>query len=187
MGPNSSVVGLQLSFPQNPSSEELDKIFRRIADYKQGIIPVTLQPGDSVVRQFVLCTRNWLLFTPLTHTFQIQVNYSSDGVDHSDTISYQQSIRATMGAMVLGAVSGALMGTFLKNLTATPPSSGVPFLRVAAASVLASVAVIIAFARKSTAQPIISIEDFWGGALIGFSTGFFGFDQFFGLFLSKPH
>lgn len=186
MGNNSSMVGMQLNFPENPTSEELDRIFRRIVDYKKGLVPVTLQPGDSVVKQFVLRTRHWLLFTPLTHTFQIQVDYSSDGIDHADTIAYQQNIRATMGAIAIGAVIGAAMGTLLKSLTASTPSSGMAYiLRVMAASIVASIAVVIAFARKSNAQPIVSVEDFWGGALIGFSTGFFGFEQFFGLFSSR--
>jgi len=47
---------------------------------------------------------------------------------------------------------------------------------------LASVGVIIAFARKSAAQPIVSVEDFWGGAFISFMTGYLGFDHFFKLF-----
>jgi hypothetical protein len=32
------------------------------------------------------------------------------------------------------------------------------------------------------ARHSFSIEDFWGGIVVGFSVGFFGFDQFFSLF-----
>jgi hypothetical protein len=184
IGDNVTVSGVQFAFPQNPSSEELDRIFHRLSNYQKGLIPVTLQPGDSIVKQFVLRIPSWLLFTPLTHMFQIQVNYSSDGVDHSDTIAYQQSIRATIGAMALGAIIGAVIGNSLKSLT-EPSAANLSILQTMAASILASIAVVIAFARKSTAQPIVSVEDFWGGALIGFTTGFFGFDRFFGLFSSS--
>jgi hypothetical protein len=59
---------------------------------------------------------------------------------------------------------------------------GESFLAALAISVLASLAVVVAFARKSAAQPIVSVEDFWGGALIDFSTSFFGFEQFLKLF-----
>jgi hypothetical protein len=183
IGDNSSFIGLQFAFPQNPSSEELDRIFRRLDDYRKGLIPATLQPGNSVVNQFVLRTRRWLLFTPLTHTFQIQVDYSSDGVDHADTVAYNQEIRSTMGAMVAGAMIGAVIGSTLKGLAdPAAPTAGVAMLTTITTALLASIAVVVAFARKSTAQPIISIEDFWGGALIGFSTGFFGFEQFTNLF-----
>jgi hypothetical protein len=184
---NLTVAGMQLIFPENPSSDELDRIFRRTFDYKKGIIPITLQPGDSIVRQFVLRTRHWLFFTPLSHTFQIQANYSSDAVDHSDTVSYQQSVQSTLGAITIGAMVGAIVGTLLKFLTSSqPPGGEASLVTTLAASLLASVAVVIAFARRTTAQSIISVEDFWGGALIGFTTGFFGFEQFFNLFSTAP-
>jgi hypothetical protein len=182
MGVGSSIVGMQLNLPQNPTAEELDRIFGRITDYKKGLIPVQLQPGDSVVKQFVLRTRGWLFFTPLTHKFQMQVNYSGDGLDHSDTIVHELTIRSTVAAVTLGAIAGAVLGTALKSLTEAASVPSRPFMRALASSVLASLAVVLAFARKNSAQAIISVEDFWGGALIGFSTGFFGFEQFRNLF-----
>jgi hypothetical protein len=72
-GERSTIAGVMFNFPKNPSTEELDQIFWRLADYRSGLIPVHLQPGDSVVKQFVLKTRRWLFFTPLTHRFQIQL------------------------------------------------------------------------------------------------------------------
>jgi len=182
-----NIVGMQLNFPQNPTAEELDRIFRRIADYKKGLIPIQLQPGDSLVRQFVLRTRQWLFFTPLSHKFQIQVNYAGDGADHTDTVAYEQSIRSTISAMSIGAACGAIIGTLLKSLNESQESASGGFrFRALIVSVLASFVVVIAFARKSTAQPIVSVEDFWGGALIGFTVGFFGFEQFHNLFGKAP-
>jgi hypothetical protein len=137
-----------------------------------------------VVKQFVLCTRRWLFFAPLTHAFQIQVSYSVDHIDHTGTISYEQRIAAPLRAVALGGIAGAAAGSILKSLT--QPWTGLgSFILALCAAMLASVAVTIAFARKASAQPIISIEDFWGGSLIGFSVGFFGFDQFAGLFKTK--
>jgi cation transport regulator ChaC len=172
-----SVTGVALNFPDNPTSEELDAILRRFADFERGVVPVTLQPGDSVVRQFVLRTRDWLLFTPLAHTFQIQMTYALDGVDHTATLAYEAQIQARTSAITIGGLLGALVGTLLKVLTTSGDSfsSGMTALAVAA---LATVAVVIAFARKSIAQPLVSVEDFWGGAVIGFSVGFFGFQSF---------
>ena len=177
------VTGIEFNFPQNPSSEELDRIYGRLLNYRKGLIPTTLQPGDSTVRQFVLKTRNWLFFTPLAHTFQIQVNYSSDRIDHAQTVTYEQSVASTIGAISIGAVVGATVGTLLRSLTTSSIAElDASVVQAMIVSILASLAVVVAFARKSTAQPIVSVEDFWGGALIGFTTGFFGFDQFFGLF-----
>jgi hypothetical protein len=180
----SSIVGVQFTFPENPTPEELDQIFRRLIDYKTGLTPVTLQPGDSIIKQFVLRTRHWLFFTPLAHYFRIQVNYVMDGADHSDTIPYEQNIRSTLSAMVVGGASGAILGTLLKHFSS--PSEAFTFnnsiLQALTVSILASFAIVIAFARKSNTQPIVSVEDFWGGALIGFTVGYFGFEQFSDLF-----
>ncbi|MFK8849115.1 hypothetical protein [Streptomyces sp. Ac-502] len=52
---------------------------------------------------------------------------------------------------------------------------GMAWIRGVMTGVLAS---LVAFARKSSAQPFVAIEDFWGGAIIGFSVGYFGFQNF---------
>jgi hypothetical protein len=183
-GDHISITGLQLNFPTNPTSEELDRVFARILNYQKGLVPTTLQPGDSVVKQFVLCTRRWLFFAPLSHLFQIQVSYSVDHIDHIGTISYEQRIAAPLRSVTLGGLAGAAAGSILKSLTQPWAGPG-SFILAICAAMLSSVAVTIAFARKASAQPIISIEDFWGGSLIGFSVGFFGFDQFSDLFKNK--
>jgi hypothetical protein len=54
--------------------------------------------------------------------------------------------------------------------------------KAALIAILASVAVVLGFARKSNSQSLVSVEDFWGGVLIGVSVGFAGFDQFSSLF-----
>jgi hypothetical protein len=182
MGDHASIVGIEFRFPTNPTPEELDRLFRRLMNFRKGLVPITLQPGDSIVRQFVLRTRQWLLFTPLSHRFQIQVNYTGDNVDHTDTISYEQSIRSTIGAMAAGACCGAVLGAVLKTFGSAGSAGAASILQAVLVALLASIAVVVAFARKSAAQPIVSVEDFWGGALIGFSVGFFGFDRFSGLF-----
>jgi hypothetical protein len=56
------------------------------------------------------------------------------------------------------------MGSTIKNLPLI--QSGNPMVSVLYAtlvSTIASVAVVIAFARKAAAQSFVSIEDFWGG------------------------
>jgi hypothetical protein len=174
--------------PGKPTSDELDAIMRRVIDYRRGTLPVRLQPGDSVVRQFVLRTRSRIFFRPLSHSFQIQVSYSVDDEDHTGTIPYQLTIQAALGSISAGSVVGAVLGTLVRSLshpnTASISTHPVTILQALAVSVMASIAVVIAFARKSSAQPLVSIEDFWGGLVIGFTVGYFGFQTFTGLFRS---
>jgi hypothetical protein len=181
-----SIAGIALNFPQNPSTEELDAIIRRVANYDRGIVPVTLQPGDSVVRQFVLRTKSRFLFTPIAHTFEIQATYAVDSLDHTVNIPYRLSIRAAMSSIVAGAVLGALLGSLVHALSGTGANVTLRSVtRGVAVSILASIAVVAAFARRSSAQPLVSVEDFWGGIVIGFSVGYFGFSQFAKLFNAK--
>lgn len=181
-----TVAGIAFHFPQNPTAQELDAVMRRAADYRRGVIPVTLQPGDSVVRQFVLRTKSRVLFTPLAHIFEIQATYSVDGLDHTVNIPFRLNIRAAMSSIVTGALFGAVLGSLVKALSiqgsSIEPRSVARGLTVA---VLASVAVVAAFARRSSAQPFVSVEDFWGGIVIGFSVGYFGFSQFGGILGGK--
>lgn len=185
-GGSASFAAVSFVMPKDASSDDLDALMRRVIDYQRGVIPIRLQPGDAVVRQFVLRTRSRLLFRPLTHLFQIQVNYSVDGVDHTGTIPYQLNIQAALGSIAAGSVTGAALGTLVRSL-AQPAASLTSahllgILPALAVSVMASIAVVVAFARKSSAQPLVSIEDFWGGLVIGFTVGYFGFQTFFRLF-----
>ena len=89
--------------------------------------------------------------------------------------------------MCVGSAFGAIVGSLLKSFSGPQGSASThSVLQAIFVSVLASAAVVVAFARKANAQPIISVEDFWGGALLGFTVGFFGFDRFAGLFAGAP-
>src|SRR5262249_18707824 len=96
------------------------------------------------------------------------------------------TIQAALGSIAWGAVLGAAVGGVLKGLSgsgSTPISSrSVAVLQGVAIAIMAAIGVVVAFARKSSVQPIVSVEDFWGGFVIGFSVGYFGFDRFVSLF-----
>ncbi|MTK05182.1 hypothetical protein [Micromonospora sp. CP22] len=188
-GGTASFSAVSFIIPPGVTSDDLDAMMRRALDYQRGVVPICLQPGDSVVRQFVLRTRSKLLFRPLSHTFQIQVNYSVDGVDHTGTVPYQLTIQAALGSIAWGSALGAAVGGILKGLSASGityiGSDPVAVLQGVAIAIMATIGVVVAFARKSSVQPIVSVEDFWGGFVIGFSVGYFGFDSFSALFPSS--
>lgn len=96
--------------------------------------------------------------------------------------AFPLNIASTLLAAVIGAVNGAALGAVLRRLTTVPDETSLSMVTAIVAAVLARIAVVIAFARKSSVQPIVSIEEFWGGALIGVSVGYLRFDQFLHLF-----
>ncbi len=164
-----------LRFPENPSNEELDRLFMKIEDYRSGKTPVILQPGDSVVKQFVLRAKHWLFFRPISYNFQIQIRYAVDGKEHLDTVPFNLQIRAALTATILGSIIGSLIGTVARVLGKGGGELSIGVFVLAA--ILGSITVV-AFARKENAQTIISVEDFWGGMLIGFLVGYIG-ESFF--------
>jgi hypothetical protein len=59
-----------------------------------------------------------------------------------------------------------------------------PFVAIFLAIILSGMAVVF-LARKSDAQSFVSVEDFWGGMLMGFLVGYTG-TSFFGTYGRHP-
>lgn len=170
---DSTVTGVQfdMHFPENPTNEDLDRLLMKLQDIKSGKAPTVLEAGNAVVKHFVLRAKHWLFFSPLAYTFQIQVKYAVDGRENIDTIPFALQIRAALKATIVGAVVGGLLGAIARSLGANGQvlAPGVLLL----SGIFGAIAVV-AFARKSAAQQIVSVEDFWGGLLIGFLVGYLG-------------
>jgi len=137
---------------------------------------IVLQPGDSLVKHFVLKTTKWLFFPPINHTFQIQVRYEVDEKVHIDTLPFSINIRAPMRSSIVGAIIGGFFGHMardsnnLSDLLTFNKQLLIGLLR----TIIFSLIVIVAFARKSSVQQVVSVEDFWGGVFTGFLVGYTG-------------
>jgi hypothetical protein len=165
------------------TGEEMRQILYDIDEYnKGGQPPVVLQPGNSLVMHFVLKTTKWLTFTPIAHTFQIHVRYEVDKQRQIDTVPFSINIRAAMKSSLIGAIFGGVLGSIVnqRNVNLDPTSLGRVFLT----SVVFAVIIVVAFARKSNVQQIVSVEDFWGGVFIGFLVGYSG-ESFISSILGK--
>jgi len=193
---NSEFIGAQIDKFQtldinidSISPQHLDSILWRFEASKRGAIPIVLQPGNSVVKQFIFRTRSWLFFTPLAHKLQIQVQYGVDERDHLYTLPFDLTIQAEIKAVMTGAVIGSCIGGIARLLSDIKSNSGVisanaGFLSILLAVILSAITVV-SFARKSGVQQIVSVEDFWGGLFLGFLIGFLG--QEFALNLITPN
>jgi hypothetical protein len=170
------------------SPKHLDSLLWRLDSFKRGLTPITLQPGDSLVKQFIFKTKRWLFFTPLAHTMQIQVRYNVDDRDHLDTVPFALTIQAAITATMVGAVMGGIAGGMARLLSDAQKSGSLnPSAQILSLSlgVILSAVTVVSFARKSGVQQIVSIEDFWGGLFLGFLIGFLG--QNYALNLIAPN
>jgi hypothetical protein len=155
-----------------------------------------LQPSSTAVYTAVLNVKKSLIVTPSSYRLQFNVNYGfstnekiqrnefSDEEVFTNTISHEIAIRPSVYSVISGSALGGLIGsvarllqnTYISDTIATSvvQPSAVRFVgTVILAIILSSIAVIF-MARKSDAQSFISVEDFWGGILIGFLIGYTG-------------
>jgi hypothetical protein len=145
---------------------------------------VELQPGNSTVKVFTVRTVNALFFVPSLYNLNIEVEYKIDEKTNHDTVAYEMNVRAPLGAIITGSVIGSIVGYFVRagldptiliNLLTTPTTEGcIRFWTGLLTAVLIGGVVVVAFARKKDAQPILSIEDFWGGLFVGFLSAYGG-------------
>ncbi len=146
--------------------------------------PFTLQPGNSKTCIFTLRTRQKMWFTPSTYKLSLDVIY--DIANHpdknSDTIQKTLQVRASLVAVALGAAAGALVGWIISRIDAGEQFGwevgAVPrFLQnifsLLATLLLAMMSVIV-IARKKDTQPVVSVEDIWGGVVVGFLVAYSG-------------
>ena len=153
------------------------------------------------------------VFTPSQYRLQFNVNYSFHAKELSlpndqyeqaeegiftNTVAYELSIRPSVYSVIIGASLGGLTGSIARLLQITPSEKWQIFsstdivtsvITVAVAVILSSIAVVF-MVRKSDAQSFVSVEDFWGGLLIGFFVGYTGtsfFEQLTGVTNPTPN
>jgi hypothetical protein len=147
--------------------------------------PVILQPGDSVSKVFTLRTKRRVWFIPASYQLNIQISYEADEVKHSQTMPYSLDIQSSIGAVIIGAAIGSLFGV-LANNTSISSWSWKAISAEFLSALIISAFTVIAFARKEGVQPVIAIQDIWGGLLIGFLIGYTG-PEVFGTLFDNPN
>jgi hypothetical protein len=144
-----------------------------------------LQPGNTVVYTLPLITTRSMLFRPIQYVFQYSINYAFDQnrpATHTNTISQPVTIRAPITSVMTGAALGGMAGYFARVLPTMSETMHTqswlnPTLALIVTVILSTVAVVF-LARKSETQSLVSIEDFWGGLVIGFLVGYTGTSAF---------
>lgn len=159
-----------------PIREEFERIYEEQIEQK-----VNLQPGDSITKVFNLRTRKGLTFKPASYNLNIVISYRADNVAHTQTMPYALDIQASIISVIIGAGFGSVFGVIARNPNVLSWKISVILPRMLSAMVLSGF-VVIAFARKKGIQPVIAIQDFWGGLLIGFIVGYSGTQAFANLF-----
>lgn len=153
-----------------------------------------LQPGSTDVWTIRLGSRRTPFFIPARYKLQLTVIYGiepgpqaadiEEGNDtrelYSNTSSCNVQVRAALWSVILGGMVGGIVGSVARSLqgvggqTAFSGTHANSTIGALALSTILSGAAVIFSARKSEAQSFITVEDFWGGLLIGFLIGYSG-------------
>ncbi|RKE22954.1 hypothetical protein [Streptomyces sp. TLI_171] len=98
----------------------------------------------------------------------------------SNTTSCTVPVKSALRNVMLGGVVGGLVGSAARSLQSVRTDGflshghpGVAAVSLALSAILSWAAIIFS-ARKSEAQSFITVEDFWGGLLVGFLIGYSG-------------
>ncbi len=151
-----------------------------------------LHPGETAVYRALLKTKATVFFRPIQYMLHFNVLYTFSPEPsrvpdprwlHANTTAKSILIRAPIQSVMLGAAIGGLAGFFARQAQLISSGGAAPFglgeMAVSAfLTVVLSVVAVVFVARKSEAQSVVSVEDFWGGIVIGFLIGYTGSTAF---------
>ena len=92
-----------------------------------------------------------------------------------------------MRSSIFGAIIGSILGLIVSENGKFGNFQDIlskDFLLNMSRTVIFALIIIVAFARKSNVQQVVSVEDFWGGLFTGFLVGYSG-DSFIQSILGK--
>lgn len=149
---------------------------------------IILQPGNSTVQMFTLRTKGKILFSPSLYNLNIEIQYEINDIINQDVIDYSFMISSSLNSMILGSVIGSSLGYIVKDIfndrllfeiiRNCTPDKCLLYLSVLMANIIVSIFIVVNFSRKKGIQKVITIEDFWGGLLLGFISGYLGKSYF---------
>lgn len=105
---------------------------------------------------------------PDTYAISAEVIYKVKDVFMHKQITIDVSIFPSLSSMLFGALFGSILGTVVRAIV-SPGTSNI-FAALFTNLVLAFV-IAVTLMRKKDVQPFLTIEDFWGGILLGFLVG----------------
>lgn len=140
-------------------------------------------PSESTSYSFKAIVSKWLFISGSELVFPGRIRYRYKQAIHYAPFEVRLTLRPPLLANGIGAIAGSILGNCARSLkeqgAAFFHNLGIEFVAATVlASILAVIAVIYSSRRTGESQPILTIEDFWGGLIVGFMMGYLG-QEFF--------
>lgn len=116
---------------------------------------------------------------PDTYTIYTEITYRVGNVTHYKIVDIDISIFPSLGSMLLGSITGSILGTSANSIRISDIfNNPTPFLASLFVNIILGFVIGVVLMRKKDVQPFLTVEDFWGGLLLGFGVGYLGKDFF---------
>ena len=143
--------------------------------------PLVIPPGGQYRYEYLFKAGRSIGTDPKpdTHTISFKINYklTGDYPNYQEPINVEVSIFPAFTSMLLGTLTGGFLGTM-----AGYNFNNFKWIDLLSTDLLGKIVINLIFSfiagvvlmRRKDVQSFITIEDFWGGILIGFIIGYGG-------------
>jgi hypothetical protein len=139
---------------------------------------ITIEPHCETVAYFEISTVGWLFFTPTRRSLNTLIKYRVNNKEKTQVVTSEFDVRPPLLSMVIGSVLGSVLGTLAKVLNKVQTLEWQPIIVSLGAAVVMSLIATIALSRKTGTQGFITVEDFFGGFVVGALIGYGGSTYF---------
>ena len=148
-----------------------------------GMTLQVVRPGESQSYSFRALIPQWLFISGGQITFQGTVAYRRGAEAHTSTFEVSFPFRPPLRSITVGAVIGAVLGTVARILkddgsAALAAKPGEALTATVLAIILSIIGVVYSSRRSNDVQPVLTVEDVWGGMILGFLIGYLGHEFF---------
>ena len=147
-------------------------------EHTNNLNSITIEPHCEAVAYFQISTSGWLFYTPTRQTLSTQIRYRIKGKEKTQVVSSSFDIKPPLKSMIVGSIIGAFLGTLAKTFNISQLPTYKLFAVSVGASIVMSLIATIALSRKTGTQGFITVEDFFGGFVIGSLIGYGGSEYF---------
>jgi hypothetical protein len=142
-----------------------------------------VEPHCEIVAYFQIQTNGWLLFKPARMDLNTQICYTVNGQLRTQVSSCCLDVKPPLKSIVIGSLLGAALGSLARSLQPlaaepNPAWKWGPFAVGTGSAMVLSVMATVALSRRTGAQGFITVEDFFGGFVVGTLIGYQGQSYF---------
>jgi hypothetical protein len=174
-GPNDNVhinhaEGAEVVFDTSDASVDTNSV-------KERVIP----PHQEDLASFELKTAHWLFVKPKVLDLYALIIFRVGDKPHSQVVPVTLSVQPPVKSIVLGAVSGGILGWLARQLNMGILSSNfsvaASIVSVLGIIVMATILAIV-LSRQESSKGFVTLEDFYGAFVVGAILGYTGTQYF---------